>query len=96
VISRRNHRTEAYDPGELYLGLIDALLTLAVTLCSKGLLTRDELAAVFAETGQQHIDQGAFDSRRVAVACICNFFRLAVRGDRRFEVIDGGREAPPD
>jgi hypothetical protein len=91
VISRRNHRTgQAYDPGELYLGLIDAVLTIAVTLANKGILERDELAAVFDETARQHTQEGASDSRRVAVEYIGKFFQLAVRGDRRFRVIDGG------
>jgi len=73
------------------LGLIDAVLTIGVTLSAKGLLTRDELAAAFDATALQQRDQGESDSRRVAVAFIGEFFKLAVRGDRRFEVIDGGR-----
>ena len=87
---------EAYDPGELYLGLIDAVLTLGVTLSAKGVLTRDELAAAFDATGEQQRQQGQSDSRRAAVACISEFFKLAVRGDRRFAVIDGGRRDSAD
>src|SRR5438132_575275 len=91
MFQRRPGPGEVHDPAELFLGLIDAVLTLGVTLCAKGLLTRAELAAAFDATAQQQRDQGASDSRRAAVACSAEFFKLAVRGDRRFEVIDGGR-----
>jgi hypothetical protein len=60
-------------------------------LCNAGVLTRAELAAVFAAAARQQREQGASDSRRLAVQCIGEFFRLPVSGDRRFQVIDGGR-----
>jgi len=41
---------EVHDAGEVYLGVIDAIVTIGVTLCAKGLLTREELAAAFDAT----------------------------------------------
>jgi hypothetical protein len=82
---------EVHDAGEVYLGVIDAIVTIGVTLCAKGLLTRDELAAAFDATALQHHQQGVPHSRRIAVAALGEFFKIAVRGERRFEVIDGGR-----
>jgi hypothetical protein len=73
------------------LGLVDALLTLAVTLCNAGLLSRPELAAAFDETHRQQREGGASDARRAAVCSISEFFKLPIRGDRRLELIDGGR-----
>jgi hypothetical protein len=82
----------AHDAGEIYLGVIDAIVTIGVTLCAKGLLTRDELAAAFDATALQHREQGVPHSRRIAVAAIGEFFKIAVRGERRFAVIDGGQK----
>ena len=74
------------------VGLVDALLTLAITLCNAGLLTRGELAAAFEETARQQRAGGASEARQAAVCAISEFFKLPVRGDRHLELIDGGRE----
>jgi hypothetical protein len=86
---------QAHDPGELYLGAIDAILTLAVSMVNKGVFSREELAAVFAETGRQQHEQDASESRRLAVQHLASFFKLAVIGDDarpRLRVIPGGRD----
>lgn len=77
---------------DAYVGLVDAVLTLAVTLCNAGLLSRAELAAAFDETARQQREGGASDSRRAAVCSIGKFLKLPIRGDRRLQVIDGGRD----
>lgn len=73
------------------LGLVDAMLTITVSLCNAGLLSRAELAAAFDETDRQQREGGASDGRRAAVCAIGAFLKLPVRGDRHLEVIDGGR-----
>ena len=74
------------------LGLVDALLAIAVTLCNAGLLSRAELAAAFDETARQQCQGSASDARRAAVCSIAQFLKLPIRGDRHLEVIDGGRD----
>ena len=91
---------QAHDLGELYLGLLDALLTIAVTCANKGLVERGELARAFGETARQQAEQGASDSRRLAVRHLGQFFELGVeladRGDRGgLRVIAGGKAEPP-
>jgi hypothetical protein len=84
---------QVHDTGELYLGLIDAVLTLGVVLCNKGVLSREELAAAFAETGRQQLEKDESESRRVAVQHLAEFFRLAVVGAdarSRLRVVTGG------
>jgi hypothetical protein len=77
---------------DAYVGLVDALLTLVVTRCNAGLLSRAELAAAFAETARQQRESGASDSRRPAVCSISKFLELPLRGDRHLQLIDGGRD----
>jgi hypothetical protein len=74
-------------------GMVDALLTLAVTLCNAGLLSRAEFAAAFDETARQQHAGEASDSRRAAVYAIGQFLKSPIRGDRHLEVIPGGRES---
>jgi hypothetical protein len=66
---------QLFDQCDLFLGAVDGLLTIAVTLCNKGILDR---------------------GRHAPVAYLARFFELAVVGDRRFTVIDGGRPGPDD
>lgn len=78
-------------------GLVDAMLTLAVTLCNAGLLSREEVAAAFGETAQQQQQQSCSEARRAPVAALHAFFQLPVAGEQaraRFQVIAGGEAAP--
>jgi hypothetical protein len=74
------------------LGLVDAMLTIAISLANAGILSRAELAAAFDETERQQREGGASDSRRAAVSAIGEFLKLPLRGDRRLELLDGGRD----
>jgi hypothetical protein len=82
--------TQRIHPDAL-LGLVDAALTILVSLANAGLLSRAELAAAFDETHRQQREGGASDARRAAVCSISEFLKLPIRGDRHLEVIDGGR-----
>jgi hypothetical protein len=73
--------------GQVALGLIDALLTIAMTLCNAGVPTRDALADAFEETLRQQTEAGEPESRRAAAWSIGQFLRLLVRGERRFCLI---------
>jgi len=65
---------------DAYVGLVDAVLTLAVTLCNAGLLSRAELAVAFDETARQQREGGASDSRRAAVCSIVVRHATVVQG----------------
>jgi hypothetical protein len=43
---------------DAFVGLVDALLTIAVTLCNAGLLSRASLAVAFDETHRQQREGG--------------------------------------
>jgi|HubBroStandDraft_6_1064221.scaffolds.fasta_scaffold738617_2 hypothetical protein len=79
------------------LGLIDAVLTLAVTLANEGLLSREALAAAFDETTRQQQLGQCSGARTSPVRAIGEFFRLPLAGEQaraRFQVIAGGEAAP--
>ena len=95
-----NGPDKAFDQGDLFLGVLDAIIAIGVTLTNAEMLDRQELAVAFAETARQQREQGASESRKIAVDYLGKFFALAVRGDRRgLRLINGGRvdDAPaPD
>jgi hypothetical protein len=84
------------DPAAL-CDLVDAVLTIAVTLCNEGLLSREALAVALDETARQQEDGGEGEARKAPVAALRDFFRLPLAGDQaraRLQVIAGDR--PPD
>ena len=72
-----------------------AVISLArsIRVQNLGLVSREQLAAAFAETARQQSSQGASETRGTAVEHLAQFFELSLRGDRSgLRVIVGGKD----
>jgi hypothetical protein len=68
--------------GQLYAGLVDAIVALASALASKSVITREELAQTYEIAAEQQQAQGAGEARLLDCRTIQAFFAMPLAGDR--------------
>jgi len=70
---------------QLWIGVVDAIVTLGMTMVARGWISREELATVYATAEQQQMAQTPgvdHPARRLAVHAIGQSFAAPIAGDR--------------
>jgi hypothetical protein len=85
--------------GELWIGMLDAVVALGMTLVARGWISREELAAVYQTAERQQAAQTPgvdHPARRLAVHAIAGFFAAQITADRPALrlVVDNGTPDP--